>query len=410
MFRTHNKENILELAPPTMPTLTKIQTVSAVEKYDSPKANTIISQFVNNNSTLSSVIKDTQESESSKLLSAFQVNSPGSPNFQSHIATVIRDYGKTTDEALNRLTDGLLDFPTRLEDENSAFTKTGRDLATLTQIVRRNRIDATSEQNNTKGSIVRFFRKVTPKATDKVEMLIINNATASENINAITEGLLSNKEELLREIININGLQEGLWDALIALYARELIFEALKTKVEQWEHQLRTEGRTHEADAVRNQALMVVTRHIANTVTQGTSSLQSYQSAKASEQNLNKYIDAIDEAVNITMQAYKNNLYFSRILNLGDKVEAQLSALTEATESLILENARLIGDTTVRLAEREAQMAINPDVLIEAQDIMIASAEQALEIRSKSIEVLTTNTERVREARNKALETVQRQG
>lgn len=114
--------------------------------------------------------------------------------------------------------------------------------------------------------------------------------------------------------------------------------------------------------------------------------LQSLPMIRMVQSNNQMLVDKFHSIKAVTVPAWKRQLSMQLALNEQQNAVALTNSIDNATNQLLLENAKLLHDNSVQTAKSNQRLVIDVDTLASVQATLIGTVEEVIKIREQGVE------------------------
>ncbi|MFE4950328.1 toxic anion resistance protein [Leifsonia sp. NPDC056665] len=219
-------------------------------------------------------------------------------------------------------------------------------------------------------SLMRYFERYQP---------------AQKQLDAIITALISGQDALLKDNAAIDLERTNLWATMGKLGEYTTLAKALDDSIEARAAQLRASD-PRRADALLADALFPIRQRRQDLTTQIAVSVQGYLALDAIRKNNLELIKGVERARTTTVAALRTAIIVAQALGNQELVLDQISALNDATNSMIDRTGELLRQQTARVHEDAVSTGVSLETLQHAFDNVFATMDSIDSYRVKAVE------------------------
>lgn len=243
---------------------------------------------------------------------------------------------------------------------------------------------------------------------NKLREYFMRYESSQKNIGAILDTLYRSQDELKKDNASLEQEKVNLWNTMQALQQYVIIGKTIDERVSSRIAQLEVTD-PEKARVVRDELLYAVRQKVQDLLVQQAVCIQGYLALDMVKKNNLELIKGVDRASTTTVMALRTAVIVAQALANQKLVLDQISAMNATTSSLIESTAKMMQ----RQSDTVAQQAMSTSVDLEklksafnsiygAMDSFSEYRGKALESMGKTIEVLSTETDKAQKYLNRA--------
>jgi uncharacterized protein YaaN involved in tellurite resistance len=219
-------------------------------------------------------------------------------------------------------------------------------------------------------SVMRYFERYQP---------------AQKQLDAIITALISGQDALLKDNAAIDLERTNLWATMGKLGEYATLAKALDDSIEARAAELRRTD-PGRADSLVADALFPIRQRRQDLTTQIAVSVQGYLALDAIRKNNLELIKGVERARTTTVAALRTAIIVAQALGNQELVLDQISALNDATNSMIDRTGELLRQQTARVHEQAISTGVSIETLQHAFDNVFATMDSIDSYRVKAVE------------------------
>lgn len=226
--------------------------------------------------------------------------------------------------------------------------------------------------------------------------------SSQSHINAIAQSLEGGREELLKDIATLRQETKRRYDNMGRLNENITTARALKQAVSGKALEARQNGNEEMARKIEDEVLYYLTQREMDLTTQMAVAVQGYMSHNLIIKNNQELVKGVERALNTTMEALEVAVTTSVALGEQKLVLDKIDAVNKATDSLIMENSRLLADNSVRIHRQASSSGVSMETLNAAFENIYKAIDEVSNYKQESIVAMDQSIESVRKVLDKA--------
>jgi uncharacterized protein YaaN involved in tellurite resistance len=212
----------------------------------------------------------------------------------------------------------------------------------------------------------------------------------------------SSKTQIDRLIGDIETTRAGLAERNVSMEAmfKEVVseyqllglhIEAGRLRLGEWSTQIEIEA-TRATTPTQLQALADARAQLAsleirigNLEALQHSALQTLPEIRMLQANNQRLVDKFHAIREVTVPAWKRQFVLAIGLNEQKNAAALATAVDDATQEIMLRNAKLVHQNSVQAAKANQRLAIDVETLVKVQDTLVKTVEDVLQIQAEGV-------------------------
>lgn len=209
--------------------------------------------------------------------------------------------------------------------------------------------------------------------------------SAQSQLDAIIASLGSGQDELRRDNASIEQEKANLWATMGRLAEYATLASALDTATVAKVDQLRAGGDEARADALTSDALFPIRQRRMDLTTQIAVSVQGYLALDMVRKNNVELIKGVERAQTTTVSALRTAVIVAQALANQRLVLDQITALNEATNTMIGRTGELLKQQTGIIHEQASSSGVSVETLQKAFDDVFATMDAIDGYRAQAV-------------------------
>ena len=243
------------------------------------------------------------------------------------------------------------------------------------------------------------------KAANEIQKYFLKYETGQESINRILTSLENGKNKLVENNNTLLMEKNKSWNVMLSLrnniYYAQTVVSKIHEKVEQAKH----ENKINQAieKVVTEDILFPLEQKIMDMETQLAISVNGYISYDLIIKVNNELINGVNRSQTSTLSALKNAVTIANALYQQKIVLDAIQGLKTTTESLILASSQMLKTQGAQIFKDAASSTIDPKVLQENFNNLIATTEMVNTYRSEAVQKLQQERQLLSDLNSKAI-------
>lgn len=243
------------------------------------------------------------------------------------------------------------------------------------------------------------------KAANEIQKYFLKYETGQESINRILTSLENGKNKLTE---NNNALlmeKNKSWNIMLALRNNIYYAQTVVSKIHEKVEQAKRENKINQAieKIVTEDILFPLEQKIMDMETQLAISVNGYISYDLIIKVNNELINGVNRSQTSTLSALKNAVTIANALYQQKIVLDAIQGLKTTTESLILASSQMLKTQGAQTFKDAASSTIDPKVLQENFNNLLATTEMVNNYRSEAVQKLQQERKMLSELNSKAI-------
>ncbi|MBB2988465.1 toxic anion resistance protein [Terracoccus luteus] len=293
-----------------------------------------------------------------------------SPAFTSKVAS-ITSMGDAELRSSASVSNRMLERPAAAMGKNGDGNATTRVANTLVQL-RTTVTELDPKRADLTGA--KRFLKFLPGG-DKVNAYFAKYQSAQSHLNAIIKALESGQDELRKDNATIETEKVNMWTTMGKLTEYNELAAALEVAIASKAATLEAQGKTEDANTLRNDALFAVRQRRQDIMTQMAVNVQGYMALDLIRKNNLELIRGVDRAQTTTVAALRTAVIVSQALSQQKLVLDQVNALNSVTSDLIQSTSEDLKQQGAAINEQAASSTVDIAKLQAAFDNVFATMD-----------------------------------
>lgn len=310
-----------------------------------------------------------------------------SPEFGEKVAQ-ITNMGKREIVESSQVSNRMLDRPAAaLEGTKgngvSAQAKVAGSLAELRQTV----TDLDPGRSDIRGA--RKLFGLIPGG-DKLRAYFDRYQSAQKQLDAIMRALASGKDELGKDNAAIEAERANMWALMGKLSEYVTLAAALDQATERKVNELRSMGRSEDAETLTSDALFPIRQRRQDILTQLAVAVQGYLALDLVKKNNVELMKGVDRAQTTTVAALRTAVIVAQALTNQKLVLEQINALNTTTNSMIESTSVMLRQQGAQIHQQAAQSAVSVESLQRAFDNVFAAMDAIDTYKAQAVQTMAT--------------------
>lgn len=243
------------------------------------------------------------------------------------------------------------------------------------------------------------------KAANEIQKYFLKYETGQESINRILTSLENGKNKLVENNNTLLMEKNKSWNVMLSLRNNIYYAQAVVSKTHEKVEQAKRENKINQAieKVVTEDILFPLEQKIMDMETQLAISVNGYISYDLIIKVNNELINGVNRSQTSTLSALKNAVTIANALYQQKIVLDAIQGLKTTTESLILASSQMLKTQGAQIFKDAASSTIDPKVLQENFNNLIATTEMVNNYRSEAVQKLQQERQLLSDLNSKAI-------
>ena len=243
------------------------------------------------------------------------------------------------------------------------------------------------------------------KAANEIQKYFLKYETGQESINRILTSLENGKNKLVENNNTLLMEKNKSWNVMLSLRNNIYYAQAVVSKIHEKVEQAKRENKINHAieKVVTEDILFPLEQKIMDMETQLAISVNGYISYDLIIKVNNELINGVNRSQTSTLSALKNAVTIANALYQQKIVLDAIQGLKTTTESLILASSQMLKTQGAQIFKDAASSTIDPKVLQENFNNLIATTEMVNNYRSEAVKKLQQERQLLSDLNSKAI-------
>ena len=243
------------------------------------------------------------------------------------------------------------------------------------------------------------------KAANEIQKYFLKYETGQESINRILTSLENGKSKLVENNNTLLMEKNKSWNVMLSLRNNIYYAQAVVSKIHEKVEQAKRENKINQAieKVVTEDILFPLEQKIMDMETQLAISVNGYISYDLIIKVNNELINGVNRSQTSTLSALKNAVTIANALYQQKIVLDAIQGLKTTTESLILASSQMLKTQGAQIFKDAASSTIDPKVLQENFNNLIATTEMVNNYRSEAVQKLQQERQLLSDLNSKAI-------
>ena len=243
------------------------------------------------------------------------------------------------------------------------------------------------------------------KAANEIQKYFLKYETGQESINRILTSLENGKNKLVENNYALLMEKNKSWNVMLSLRNNIYYAHTVVSKIHEKVGQAKRENKINQAieKVVTEDILFPLEQKIMDMETQLAISVNGYISYDLIIKVNNELINGVNRSQTSTLSALKNAVTIANALYQQKIVLDAIQGLKTTTESLILASSQMLKTQGAQIFKDAASSTIDPKVLQENFNNLIATTEMVNTYRSEAVQKLQQERQLLSDLNSKAI-------
>ncbi len=225
---------------------------------------------------------------------------------------------------------------------------------------------------------------------DKLRAYFDRYQSAQKQLDAIIRALASGKDELGKDNAAIESERANMWALMGKLSEYVTLAAALDQATERKVNELRSMGRTEDAETLTSDALFPIRQRRQDILTQLAVAVQGYLALDLVKKNNVELMKGVDRAQTTTVAALRTAVIVAQALTNQKLVLEQINALNTTTNSMIESTSVMLRQQGAQIHQQAAQAAVSVESLQRAFDNVFAAMDAIDTYKAQAVQTMAT--------------------